>query len=418
MSKKSAFVFFLDCHRDEEINKGNKPPSFEQLVSKLTPIWNTMTDDEKDKYKVLAHEYNNSTLKKQQHFKKDYDVQKYSNDFWDTQKYLTKMFECISNNEELLNKKFILLHINCHSLDEERYYFPAEIAALEFNLKQGLFRTYHQVIGISKIYPKGFAGGMREFSDKFHQILCFDKHPDDYEKILLEFLTFLKDGIINHTDLQKATLDLPYLFTIESEPGTNLMKTKNSLERLYFTAFPEVDAEHCKSIFKVGSTEKLLFEIQKKFNLHLDPQNLIPGISVHDILESDMFGFGLGCKFHELKEVSNRCSKARIFQWMSNICKYIGSNTDLKLIPGKHVAVQLKNGSKFKSFILLKVGKLSLSGCIRGAIDILFLPNVLSQYSYKETLSGFILTSDDEATFHKVCDNYLRHSLKRVEKIT
>jgi len=31
---------------------------------------------------------------------------------------------------------------------------------------------------------------------------------------------------------------------------------------------------------------------------------------------------------------------------MSNICKYIGSNTDLKLIPGKHVAVQLKNGSK------------------------------------------------------------------------
>lgn len=46
----------------------------------------------------------------------------------------------------------------------------------------------------------------------------------------------------------------------------------------------------------MGSTEKLLFEIQKKFNLHLDPQNLIPGISVHDILESDMFGFGLGCK--------------------------------------------------------------------------------------------------------------------------
>jgi len=42
------------------------------------------------------------------------------------------------------------LHINCHSLDEEHYYFPAEIAALEFNLKQGLLRTYHQVIGICK----------------------------------------------------------------------------------------------------------------------------------------------------------------------------------------------------------------------------------------------------------------------------
>lgn len=42
------------------------------------------------------------------------------------------------------------MHINCHTLDEEQYYFPAEIAALEFSLKNGLSRTYHQVIGICK----------------------------------------------------------------------------------------------------------------------------------------------------------------------------------------------------------------------------------------------------------------------------
>jgi len=62
-------------------------------------VLQTMTDDEKDKYKVLAREYNNSTLMKQRHLKNNYDVQKNSNDFWNTQKYLTKMFECISNNE-------------------------------------------------------------------------------------------------------------------------------------------------------------------------------------------------------------------------------------------------------------------------------------------------------------------------------
>lgn len=53
-----------------------------------------------------------------------------------------------------------------------------------------------QFMFIAKIYPRGFAGGMRQFSDQFHQISCFNDHPDDYQKILLEFLTFLKVNII------------------------------------------------------------------------------------------------------------------------------------------------------------------------------------------------------------------------------
>ncbi|KAL4097425.1 hypothetical protein QTP88_022207 [Uroleucon formosanum] len=290
-SKKSAFVVFLDCYRSEEINKGNKVPKHKELAIKLSPIWNKMTGDEKDKYKVLARNYNSTKAKKPIS-----NQQKNSYDFWNMQKYLTNMFECIPNNVELLNKKFILLHINCHAHDEEQYYFPAEIAALEFSLINGISRTYHQIIGISKIYPRGFAGSMRHFSDLFHQILCFNEHPDDYQQILLEFLTFLKDGKINHADLQKGIMDLPYLFTIESEIGTDMMKTKNSLDRLYSTTYPKVDAEHCRSIFKIGSIEKLLLEIKKKLNLDLDPQSLKSGNSIRDILESDMFGYGLGCK--------------------------------------------------------------------------------------------------------------------------
>lgn len=53
-----------------------------------------------------------------------------------------------------------------------------------------------QFMFIAKIYPRGFAGSMREFSDKFHQINCWDDHPDDYQDIFLEFLTFIKVNII------------------------------------------------------------------------------------------------------------------------------------------------------------------------------------------------------------------------------
>ncbi|KAL4104283.1 hypothetical protein QTP88_019588 [Uroleucon formosanum] len=278
--KRSPFYVFLSSHRRDEINEGNKAPSLKELAIQLSPKWNTLADDEKDKYVVLANEYN-STLVKKQPLKHISDPQKNNDDFWNMQKYLTKMFECIPNNEELFKKKFILFHINCHTLDEEQYYFPAEIAALEFNLIDGISHTFHCVIGISKIYPRGFAGGMRQFSNQFHQILCFE---DDYQQMLLEFSIFLKDGIINHADLQEGISDLPYLFTIESEISTNLMKTKNSLKRLYSTAYQ--------------------------------------------------------------KDISYVCSKAHIIQWMSNFFKYICANTGLHLKPGRHTAVQLRNGSK------------------------------------------------------------------------
>lgn len=59
---------------------------------------------------------------------------------------------CVVCIPELLDKKFILLHVNCHSHNSEQYYFPAEIAALEFNLRNGIDRTYHQMIGLCKYY--------------------------------------------------------------------------------------------------------------------------------------------------------------------------------------------------------------------------------------------------------------------------
>lgn len=35
--------------------------------------------------------------------------------------------------------------------------------------------------------------------------------------------------------------------------------------------------------------------MKKKLNIHLDPRNIQEGMTVHEILESDMYGSGLGC---------------------------------------------------------------------------------------------------------------------------
>lgn len=42
-----------------------------------------------------------------------------------------------------------------------------------------------------------------------------------------------------------CAMDLPFMFTIETEKGVNIMKTKNSLERLYQKVFPECKSNLC-----------------------------------------------------------------------------------------------------------------------------------------------------------------------------
>ncbi|XP_025419631.1 uncharacterized protein LOC112689961 isoform X2 [Sipha flava] len=281
--KKNAFFAFVTEYQKEQMIDQNISFSFQQLADKLTPIWNSMSDNEKNKYKIFADKLN-SKRKEKKNPEQIITLHNNSSDYWKMKEYLENMFESISE-EELLNTKFILLHVNCHAHEAEKYYFPAEIAALKFNLSKGVLHTYHQIVGLANNYPRGFAGGMREYSDKFHQIDCWDKnHPENYKKILSDFINFLKDEEIS--DLNDSTLDLPCMFTVETEIGLDMMKTKNSLERLYQTVFPEHDLLNYKSIFKIGSVERLLFEITKKTKMNLDSRSIITGLTTHDILKT------------------------------------------------------------------------------------------------------------------------------------
>uniref|UniRef100_A0A2S2NWV6 Maelstrom domain-containing protein n=1 Tax=Schizaphis graminum TaxID=13262 RepID=A0A2S2NWV6_SCHGA len=170
---------------------------------------------------------------------------------------------------------------------------------------------------------------------------------------IIKLLVF--DGIINKTDVGEGTLDLPYLYTLESSKDEyNIRKTINSLERLYSTAFPEVNAELVKSTFKIAKADQLLVEIKKKMNLPLDEWNY-DGVNVEvgeinyfvSILEYNYYVDYICCKYHETRynRINVKCSKSRVIRWMVNIFDHINTYTDLNLIPGRHVATTLRDGS-------------------------------------------------------------------------
>lgn len=58
-------------------------------------------------------------------------------------------------------------------------------------------------------------------------------------------------------DLHKGTLNLPYLFSLETDEGVDIMKVKSSLDKLYATVYPD-----CKL--------KLSIDNQKCFNAVYD----------------------------------------------------------------------------------------------------------------------------------------------------
>lgn len=65
------------------------------------------------------------------------------------------------------------------------------------------------------------------------------------------------------------------------------------------------DSNYSKSVFKIGSVERLLLEMKTKYKMYLNHQNSRFNITINDILEADIYGSGLACKVHGFIDISN-----------------------------------------------------------------------------------------------------------------
>jgi hypothetical protein len=63
--------------------------------------------------------------------------------------------------------------------------------------------------------PPGHPYPMRRYAKQYHQIDCLDKHPDDYQNIFFEFLTFLKVNVMIIIYIDNFQLLILYYFRME-----------------------------------------------------------------------------------------------------------------------------------------------------------------------------------------------------------
>ena len=135
--------------------------------------------------------------------------------------------------------QFYVIHINhfyCRQLDNnEVEYYPAEIAIVEFSIKNGITRTYHTIVNEPVV--KGFTSAAKDHSANTHNIppaASFGK--SDYKEIFSDIIKFIEPG--------KKDGSLPPLFTIHSREDV-YCPAKSVLSRLaaansmllYYTKF-------------------------------------------------------------------------------------------------------------------------------------------------------------------------------------
>lgn len=97
----------------------------------------------------------------------------------------------LDSSHYLPKQKFILIHVNPYTCENEGFYFPAEITMAEFSLERGLIRIFHQLIGFDKVRTNAPPAPMADINNHAknnHLIDTFSKLPFNYTSILLKII--------------------------------------------------------------------------------------------------------------------------------------------------------------------------------------------------------------------------------------
>ncbi|KAK6644730.1 hypothetical protein RUM43_000999 [Polyplax serrata] len=329
---KNAFYFFL-CDYTESQRKKGRNISLKIGAEECGPMWQELSEDEKQKYSKMALAEKN----------------KMKGDFSEKFTSTGESFDQVRKREQLLQNKlqscdkeisttienmdqnklptylFYLIHCNYYCKTDSDFYVPGELALCEFNLKDGIKRTYHVLINPGKI-PLGFAFEAQQNIKDIHG-LPYPPYPEgnsNYSSIVNDILNFLNPGRLPNGQI-------PPVYCLQN----NINATESILQNL--------SGEMGDSLFRVYPLHKLLFTLKNKCveNKHSIEEVLGFPVLTNAILEieKDVFCYvpGISCDFHiNIEEKYQNCSLSIVQRFVYVICDHCCQELDIAIIPGKH----------------------------------------------------------------------------------
>lgn len=196
--KKSlnGFAVFMTEKRQELFKKGIQV-SMSDMPNYCKNDWEKMSDDMKAMYKSRGKKMRNEqkTVKYTSIGEEVNEIKKQSENTKSQSDAMYLYIEelvCVHPASYYLPKqKFILIHINSYTCENEGFYFPAEISMAEFSLERGLTRVFHQLIGFDQVRtnaPIAPAADINNHAKNNHLINSYSKLPNNYTDILLKVI--------------------------------------------------------------------------------------------------------------------------------------------------------------------------------------------------------------------------------------
>ncbi|XP_019865850.1 protein maelstrom homolog [Aethina tumida] len=323
--KKNAFFFFMQ----EIKQKGGLNNLEAQEIA--GGKWSRMSAEERQPYEVIANQHrNNVQLKKYTSDGVDIElIEKLEREelaaITAMQTYIHDDILASQKANVIHKKNFFIIHINtfCYRDTEDKYY-PAEIALLQFNLRDGVHEKniFHRMVHPGTL-PLGFTAAATLHSSTSHKI----KPPPSYaspntinnmEQVFKELCKFVKE----HMD-KNATYPIVYV------------------KEKYMTLVKKV-----LNMWADDYNNNCYFEV---YNLQFMFNELRSAIEQSDIVMANSFGFAemskdiyshvpdIGCEFHESIEYTLHCSKSIVTRQAYIICDNCCPVLKLELIPGRHI---------------------------------------------------------------------------------
>ncbi|XP_065225499.1 probable serine/threonine-protein kinase kinX [Planococcus citri] len=342
--RKNAFSCFVEeFRRRMRINGG-----FQEVMKRAGEPWSKLSQQEKDRYKKMADDYNKS----EERARGTAPLKKKKNPVpmpnraltikeakqREEKMYIEEMVERMTTND-LINHVFYLIHVNyfCKTSDDE--FVPAEIAISRFTLKEGVTDVFHRILNPG-VTPLGYSYTIKEHSEKTHRI------PLDFVKATRGYLGMYQ-GITDFIQLRNDSKKAAHLYTMFDEPFHNcsMSAVKYSLKRIWETSNTDDDDDDegeideddkYEKVFKVMSLPILFFFLKNKCAATYDDCMIAFENTSEANIEilNDKYEFTeeLACQFHQEIDNVRYCSQSYTVRWAQVIreqcLKYIQSEDE------------------------------------------------------------------------------------------
>ncbi|XP_048515333.1 protein maelstrom homolog [Athalia rosae] len=333
---QNAFSFFmLDYKKKHEALGVKFPGGLKDVANACSAEWSRLTPEQKGLYEVQAknakvrdgingERYTTEGIpvslieqmrQRKQELKDNMDD------------YIKRAVDLSEGCDSLLQKKFYFLHVNRYCcklcMDGTSDFYPAEFAIAEFSLRQGVQKTYHEIIDID--LPLGYAAQIKNYSLQTHKIL---RNPSGGQKSF----SIMYERLRKFLEPETIGAELPPLYTANSfrevVPGL--------LSRMAATAGQTVD------IFRIYSLETLFFHIRNAAAT-INNSTGFPSVTFAEKeIQKDVFDYapGIACDYHSsIDGTSIYCSLSIVIRWVYTICDYCCIDLDIDMQPGFHCPI-------------------------------------------------------------------------------